>query len=99
MIVRARDQTVRRGRRVVLSVVSFAIAAGAGVRLVGADGSAKTSLLRVRAGLAHPHGGRLERPGRCAFVPEKVTPAPALRCGEWLGTVVPAGRRITTRAA
>ena len=36
------------------------------------------------AGLAAPRAGTLRRHAACAFVPEKVRLAPALRCGEWL---------------
>jgi heme exporter protein A len=83
-VVRARDVTVRRGRRTVLRSVSLGLAAGEVVHLAGANGSGKTSLLRVLAGLADPRHGAIERHGACAFVPERVALAPALRCGEWL---------------
>jgi heme exporter protein A len=64
--------TVRRGRRVMLSDVSLAIRRGQVVHLAGANGSGKTSLLRVLAGLSAPRAGRVRRPARCAFVGEKV---------------------------
>ena len=83
-LLRARAVTVRRGRRTVLRDVSFGLAGGRAVHLAGANGSGKTSLLRVLAGLAAPRGGAIERGGPCAFVPERVALAPALRCGEWL---------------
>ena len=83
-LLRARAVTVRRGRRTVLRDVSFGLAGGRAVHLAGANGSGKTSLLRVLAGLAAPRGGAIERGGACAFVPERVALAPALRCGEWL---------------
>ena len=79
--------TVRRGRRTVLAGVSFALAGGRAVHLAGANGSGKTSLLRVLAGLAAPRRGTVERQAACAFVPERVALAPALRCGEWLGAM------------
>ena len=83
-LLHARAVTVRRGRRTVLRDVSFALAGGRAVHLAGANGSGKTSLLRVLAGLAVPRAGAVERSGTCAFVPERVALAPALRCGEWL---------------
>jgi ABC-2 type transport system ATP-binding protein len=83
-VLRADGLTVRRGRRVVLSGVSFALAAGEGVRLTGANGSGKTSLLRVLARLTPASRGNVACNSAYAFVPEKVTLAPALRCGEWL---------------
>lgn len=76
--------TVRRGRRVVLSDVSLTLAAGQVVHLAGANGSGKTSLLRVLAGLSAPRGGTVRRPLRCAFVGEKVVLAGSAPAGEWL---------------
>jgi ABC-type multidrug transport system ATPase subunit len=76
--------TVRRGRRDVLSGVAVTLESGRAVHLAGANGSGKTSLLRVLAGLAAPRAGIIRRHGTCAFVPERVRLAPALRCGEWL---------------
>jgi heme exporter protein A len=84
VLLEAGALTVRRGRRTVLSGVGLTLDSGHGVHLAGANGSGKTSLLRVLAGLVAPRGGTLRRPGACAFVPEKVRLAPALRAGEWL---------------
>lgn len=83
----ARGLTVRRGRRTVLSGVDLALGAGQAVHLSGANGSGKTSLLRTLAGLAGARAGDVRRSGACAYVPEKVVLAPALRCGEWLGAM------------
>ncbi len=76
-----------RGRRTILKDVSFEVLAGDVLQLAGVNGSGKTSLLRVLAGLTHARRGTLRRRGSCAFVPEKVTLAPALRCGEWLAAM------------
>ena len=84
MLLEAGALTVRRGRRTVLSGVALTVDGGRAVHVAGANGSGKTSLLRVLAGLAAPRAGTLRRHGACAFVPEKVRLAPALRCGEWL---------------
>ncbi len=75
---------VARGRRTVLAGVDVSLAGGTAVHLVGANGSGKTSLLRVLAGLSAPRAGSLRRRAACAFVPEKVALASALRAGEWL---------------
>ena len=83
-LLEAHGLAVRRGGRTVLSGVGFALAAGATVRLAGPNGSGKTSLLRVLAGVAEPSAGALRRPAAWAFVPEKVVLAPALRGREWL---------------
>jgi ABC-type multidrug transport system ATPase subunit len=71
----------------VLTGVSFELEGGAAVQLRGANGSGKTSLLRVLAGVAPPRAGRVQRSGACAFVPEKLVLAPSLRAGEWLAAM------------
>src|SRR4051812_38477565 len=86
-IVEARTLTVARGRRIVLRDVDLTVRGGDIVHLAGANGSGKTSLLRVLAGLARPRGGELRREGGAAFVPERVQLAPALRPLEWLGAM------------
>lgn len=84
VVIKASAVTVRRGWRVVLSDVSLAVGAGQVVHLAGANGSGKTSLLRVLAGLSAPYVGAVRRPARCAFVGEKVVLAGSVRAGEWL---------------
>jgi ABC-type multidrug transport system ATPase subunit len=84
VLLEAGALTVRRGRRDVLSGVALTLESARAVHLAGANGSGKTSLLRVLAGLAAPRAGTVRRHGACAFVPERVRLAPALRCGEWL---------------
>ena len=52
-----------RGQTLVFENLSFAVAPGQVVALTGANGSGKTSLLRVMAGLLEPSAGTLgERP-------------------------------------
>lgn len=50
---------VSRGASQLLVGVSFKLASGEGLRIVGANGSGKTSLLRVIAGLAKPAAGTM----------------------------------------
>ena len=87
VVLEARAVTVRRGRRDVLDGVTLALRAGEAVHLTGANGSGKTSLLRVLAGLAAPARGTVARHAACAFVPERVLLAPGLRGGEWLAAM------------
>src|SRR3954451_2887367 len=87
LLLEASDVTVRRGRRVVLTGIDLQVGHGAAVRLAGPNGSGKTSLLRVLAGLAPPARGTVSRTGACAFVPEKVQLAGSLRAGEWLAAL------------
>ena len=70
-----------------LASVDVALPAGRTFHLTGANGSGKTSLLRVLAGLAAPRAGRIVRRGTCAFVPEKVALASAMKPSEWLATM------------
>ena len=72
--------TVSRAGRVVLGEVTLALAAGEVAAVEGPNGSGKTSLLRVLAGLAAPAAGAVRRAADpCAFVPERVALAPRPR--------------------
>jgi heme exporter protein A len=57
--LRAQDLTVRRGSEVLFKALNFELQAGQLVWLRGSNGSGKTSLLRVLAGLSRPDGGQL----------------------------------------
>ncbi len=58
-MLRAEALACLRGERVVFADLSFSVAAGDAVLLVGANGAGKSSLLRVLAGLLSPLEGRL----------------------------------------
>jgi len=53
-----------RGERTLFSGVSFALAAGAGLLVQGANGAGKTSLLRILVGLAPPAEGTVAWDGQ-----------------------------------
>jgi heme exporter protein A len=55
----AEDLACRRGERLVFAGLSFRLPPGGAVVLTGANGSGKTSLLRLLAGLIAPAAGRL----------------------------------------
>ena len=55
----AADLACRRGERLVFAGLSFRLPAGGALVLRGANGSGKTSLLRLLAGLIAPAAGRL----------------------------------------
>ncbi len=57
--VRAQNLSVRRGSEVLFEALNFELRAGQLVWLRGSNGSGKTSLLRVIAGLSRPDGGQL----------------------------------------
>ncbi|MGH7031357.1 MAG: heme ABC exporter ATP-binding protein CcmA [Stellaceae bacterium] len=55
----AEDLACRRGARLVFAGVSFRLPPGGALLLTGANGSGKSSLLRLAAGLLAPAAGRL----------------------------------------
>ena len=59
-----------RGGRMLFGGVSFALAAGEAVIVTGPNGTGKSSLLRVAAGLLEAAGGRVEREGAVALSDE-----------------------------
>lgn len=61
LLLHARELRCERGGRAVCTPQSFSVCAGQALWLRGRNGSGKTSLLRVLAGLAAPAGGDLWR--------------------------------------
>ena len=57
--LRGEDLTCRRGERLVFAGLSFALEAGGALVVTGANGSGKSSLLRLLATLLRPESGRL----------------------------------------
>jgi len=55
------DLACRRGERLLFTGLSFELAAGEALQVVGANGSGKSSLLRILAGLLRPFVGKVER--------------------------------------
>ena len=55
----AENLALRRGDRLLFSNLSFAVKAGEAVAVEGANGTGKTSLLRLIAGFLNPEAGRL----------------------------------------
>jgi len=53
------DLACRRGQRLVFTGLSFRLAAGGALTLTGANGSGKSSLLRIIAGLLAPAAGQV----------------------------------------
>ena len=59
MSIRAENLTWKIGRKTILDGVSFVAEPGQMLGLLGPNGSGKTSLLRLLAGLKKPHSGRV----------------------------------------
>jgi ABC-2 type transport system ATP-binding protein len=68
----AQGLTKRFGDRVALDGVSFTLARGELVGLVGANGAGKTTLLSVLAGVLAPDAGSLSLAGTVGWVPQSV---------------------------
>ncbi|ANS43712.1 ABC transporter ATP-binding protein [Serratia inhibens] len=75
--IQVRDLSLRFGRQVIFDRLSFDIADGSVVALLGASGAGKTSLLKIIAGLMQPTAGEvtgsdgLPMAGRIAYMGQK----------------------------
>jgi heme exporter protein A len=83
-LLRADDVTVARGRTVLLRHFSMELGAGELVHLRGANGSGKSSLMRVLAGVVEARRGSVARVAGCAYMPERVTLPESLPAQRWL---------------
>jgi heme exporter protein A len=66
----ADDLACRRGDRLLLRGVGFALGPGDALHLAGPNGIGKSSLLRILAGLMRPYAGRVEAVGAIALSDE-----------------------------
>jgi heme exporter protein A len=64
----ARQLACRRGNRRLFAGVDLALARGTVTWLRGANGSGKTSLMRILAGLSRPEAGEVERNAELIYV-------------------------------
>ncbi|MFF4490403.1 ATP-binding cassette domain-containing protein [Streptomyces sp. NPDC001544] len=86
----------------VLRGVDLALAPGTLTRVEGANGTGKSTLLRLLAGIDAPSEGRVSGRPRTAYVPERFPPALPFTAAEYLthlGTVHGLSRRAAPRAA
>src|SRR6478609_427872 len=68
----ATDLACRRGERLLFRGLSFALGAGEALQVVGPNGTGKSSLLRILAGLLRPYAGAVERTGAVALLDERL---------------------------
>jgi ATPase subunit of ABC transporter with duplicated ATPase domains len=64
------DLELRAGPRVLMQGVTYQVAPGDRVGLVGRNGAGKTTMLRVLAGEALPAGGSVTRKGEIGYLPQ-----------------------------
>lgn len=69
-VLQVKDVEVRAGARLLLSPVSFQVAAGDRVGLVGRNGAGKTTLTRILAGEGLPAAGSVIRSGQLGYLPQ-----------------------------
>jgi heme exporter protein A len=68
----ATDLACRRGERLLFRGLSFALKAGEALQVVGPNGTGKSSLIRILAGLLRPLAGTVERTGGVALLDERL---------------------------
>ena len=69
-MLQVRDVEVRAGARLLLEPVTFQLAAGDKVGLVGRNGAGKTTLTRILAGEGLPAAGKVVRSGTLGYLPQ-----------------------------
>jgi ATPase subunit of ABC transporter with duplicated ATPase domains len=69
-MITAQKLEVRAGARLLMDDVSFRVAAGDKIGLVGRNGSGKTTLTRILAGDALPAAGTVTRTGDVGYLPQ-----------------------------
>ena len=74
-----------RGGRLLFEALDLTIAPGDAVHVVGPNGTGKSSLLRLAAGLLAPAAGRIERPATIALADEALALDRERTLGEALG--------------
>lgn len=82
--------TCLRGDRLLFEGMDFALASGQAALVAGPNGTGKSSLIRLAAGLLQPAAGRIERCGRMALCDENL----ALDMGRPLGQALSFWARI-----
>jgi ATPase subunit of ABC transporter with duplicated ATPase domains len=69
-MITVHDLEVRAGARLLMEHVTFRVAAGDKVGLVGRNGAGKTTLTRILAGEGLPAGGTVQRTGEIGYLPQ-----------------------------
>ena len=80
----ATDLACRRGDRLLFEGLGFTVNPGAALHLEGANGSGKSSLLRLLAGLLTPASGRISGGGARGFLGHDAALKPRMKLGDEL---------------
>lgn len=73
-----KDICLTFGDRILLDNVSFAIKPGEKVALIGRNGTGKSTLLKIIAGLAEADSGIIDRPASLAYLKQEISIDPSL---------------------
>jgi heme exporter protein A len=68
----ATDLACRRGERLLFRGLTFALSHGEALQVVGPNGTGKSSLIRILAGLLRPYAGSVERTVEAALLDERL---------------------------
>ncbi len=98
VVLRLENLSARRGRRQVLTDVSFTVRQGEVVAVVGANGSGKSTLLDVCAGLLKPSSGKVERVAHFGYAPQLEALGSRLTVDEHLRLFGAAGEMSSAKA-
>jgi heme exporter protein A len=74
----AMDLACRRGYRLLFTQLSFSLRPGEALHVTGRNGTGKSSLLRILAGLSRPYAGKVESCGAIGLVDERAALDPDL---------------------
>lgn len=81
----AHDLACRRGDRLLFAGLSFALGPGEALQVAGANGTGKSSLLRILAGLLRPFAGSIHSAGEIGLVDGALAMDEHLPLGRALG--------------
>ena len=82
--IAAEDIACARGDRLLFRKLSFALAPGEALQVLGANGVGKSSLLRILAGLLRPFAGTISCAGSVGLIDERPALDPTAPLGEAL---------------
>jgi len=69
--ISATELACRRGERLLFRGLSMDLAAGEALQVTGPNGTGKSSLMRILAGLLRPYAGAVDRQGAIALLDER----------------------------
>jgi ATP-binding cassette, subfamily F, member 3 len=100
-LVAAKDLSLAFGARVILDRAALSIGPHDRIGLVGANGTGKSSLLRILCGEMHPDSGELvfRRSARAGYLPQDVASLPDLPLADAVLSTVPGRTGLEARLA